>query len=102
MKALHTLLASLIFSSAALISPASTVEGNSQETALRIAREAVAEREQWPNGGDYKVSTDTAGWRVTAWRIDFPNHEGSARYAGDGFRVIHIDRDGALRKYSRE
>ncbi len=102
MKGFPAFVVSLFLCSAAIVSPATAGNCDSKETALRIAREAVADRENWPHGGDYKVSTDPEGWRVTAWRIDFPNHEGSARYAGNGFRVIHIGSDGTLRRYSRQ
>lgn len=100
MKFLHALL--LCLSASALLNSASADSCTSKEAAVRIAKEAVAEREEWPNGGDYNVSADPEGWRVTAWRIDFPKHEGSARYAGGGFRVIHISSEGELRRYSRQ
>lgn len=100
MKSLPALLVCLAAS--AFLNSASADSCNSKEAALRVAKEAVAEREDWPHGGDYNVSNDTEGWRVTAWRIDYPRHEGSARYAGGGFRVIHIGPGGELRRYSRQ
>ena len=100
MKALPALIVCLTVS--VFLDTAKADTCNSKEAALRVAREAVVEREDWPNGGDYNVSSDPEGWRVTAWRIDFPRHEGSARYAGGGFRVIHIGPSGELRRYSRQ
>jgi len=100
MKFLPTLLVG--FATSVFLNVASADNCTSKEAALRVAKEAVAEREEWPHGGDYNVSAEPEGWRVTAWRIDFPKHEGSARYAGGGFRVIHIGPEGELRRYSRQ
>lgn len=100
MKTARALLLALV-ASAALANHANAEACNTKEAAILIARDAVAEREQWPNGADYNVSRDESGWRVTACRIDYPTHKGSARYADGAFRTIVISSEGALKKYSR-
>ena len=77
------------------------LSGTGEQKAIVTARRALAERESWPHGAEFTARPAKDGWAVTAWRIEYPNNKGAARFVPGGFRSISIDRSGKITQYLR-
>lgn len=80
--------------------------GSGNASAVGIAKRAIAQREQWAYGGDYKVTDyvvdgKKAGWTVTVMRINDPYlpSGNKARYLGTTPVVVVIDQSGKVISY---
>ena len=73
----------------------------SKDEAIKLAHAEVAKNDTWAERAEYTAEPSKGGWSVTAWRIEHPEKEGSARLVPGGFRSIVIDSEGKVVSYLR-
>ena len=73
----------------------------SKADAIKLARDEVARNDTWAERAEYTAEASKGGWSVTAWRIERPEKEGSARFVPGGFRSVVIDSKGKVVSYLR-
>lgn len=59
---------------------------------ISAARELLEQKEDWADRAEWEVEKTGGGWRVTAWRVIYPNRKGAERYLPWGCSVIDLDR----------
>jgi hypothetical protein len=58
---------------------------------IAVARHVLETKEQWADRVEWEVVKLADGWKVTAWRIEFPERKGPARYLPWGCSIIELD-----------
>ena len=71
-----------------------------EAAAINIAKEAVAANEKWDLGAKYEARRDGEGWSVIVWRITGYDQDGSPQFTPGGHRIVSIDVDGKVTRYS--
>jgi hypothetical protein len=71
-----------------------------EAAAINIAKEAVAANEKWDLDAKYKARREGEGWSVIVWRITGYDHDGSPQFTPGGHRIVSIDVDGKVTRYS--
>jgi hypothetical protein len=71
------------------------------DKALEIAKQAVADNEAWADRAIYEVNSRRDEWWVGVTRIEGYGPDGEPRIACGGHRLIIIDANGIVTGYSR-
>jgi len=58
---------------------------------IAAARELLEQKEDWADRAEWEVDQTSDGWKVTAWRVVYPDRKGPERYLPWGFSVIDLD-----------
>ena len=58
---------------------------------IEVARQVLAQKEDWADRAEWEVSKSGDGWEVTAWRVEHPDRKGADRYLPWGYSVIELD-----------
>lgn len=66
---------------------------------IKTARLIVGQREDWGDRVEFKIHKQGDQWRVTAWRVVYPEAKGNARYVPWGARTMVIDRNFRVLEY---
>jgi hypothetical protein len=58
---------------------------------IAVAARVLAQNESWADRAEWEVLKSGDGWRVVAWRIEYPDRKGPDRYLPWGYSVIELD-----------
>jgi hypothetical protein len=69
---------------------------------IEAANRLLQQKEDWADRAEWEVVKTTAGWELTAWRVEHPNEKGPARYVPWGYSVIELDSRLVAVKYRKK
>lgn len=58
---------------------------------IAAARRLLEQKESWTDRVEWEVIKTSTGWRVVAWRIEYPDQKGPKRYLPWGYSEIELD-----------
>lgn len=58
---------------------------------IAVAARVLAQKETWSDRAEWEVMKSGDGWRIVAWRIEYPERKGPDRYLPWGYSVIELD-----------
>ncbi len=58
---------------------------------ISAARRCLEQKETWANRAEWEVLRSGDGWKVVAWRVEYPHRKGPERYLPWGYSEIELD-----------
>ena len=84
-----------------LLSPSIASGYVDEAAAITIARRAVATNDSWSDRATYEARRDGTRWLVSAKRIEGYDASGDPKFVWGGDRLIVIETNGTVTRYSR-
>jgi hypothetical protein len=58
---------------------------------IAAASRLLEQKENWADRAEWEVIKTGDGWRVVAWRVEYPARKGPNRYLPWGYSIIELD-----------
>ena len=69
---------------------------------IAAAKHVLEQNEDWAARSEWEVVKSEDGWKVTAWRVEYPEARGGSRYLPWGYSVIELDNRLVATHYQRK